>query len=182
MITRDKQGRYFSLRRLIHFILLTLLAIGLALAFYQWDMNRQPLFNPLIEDNTGKGTTFRFITPVEAKELTIKWIPNMLESAVDTYSKSPEQKIDLLRVMYCLIEKESDSGKNENCGDSGKACGILQFHAPTYEFYRKEMMTKGLVDTFGGRDSEWNSIETTVYAITQGHSKEWGPIKRGECK
>lgn len=51
--TRDSQGKFFSYRRLVKFILLAIAAIIIALAFYQWDINRQPMYNPLIEDRVG---------------------------------------------------------------------------------------------------------------------------------
>ena len=72
MKTRDKQGRYFSLRRLIHFILLSVFATVLIFIFlvaynwystYQIQIIRRPLFNPLIEGS------IVLVKPAIAKEL-----------------------------------------------------------------------------------------------------------------
>jgi hypothetical protein len=57
--TRDSQGRFFSYRQFIHFIILTIAAIILALTFARWDRINHPveLFNPLIEDSLGAEKT-----------------------------------------------------------------------------------------------------------------------------
>lgn len=57
--TRDSKGRYFSTKRLIHFIILTIAAIILAFTFARWDRLNHPveLFNPLIWDSLGAEKT-----------------------------------------------------------------------------------------------------------------------------
>ena len=84
--TRDSQGRYFSRGRLIHFILLTILATLTALAFLKWDSERQPMYNPLIEDALGAEKTISQIIADKERftvtEIIVKYFGDHSDEAV----------------------------------------------------------------------------------------------------
>ena len=182
--TRDSHGRFFSYRRLIRFVLLTITALVLAYTLYRLDAKYNPveMYNPLIEDSLGGGFTFRFLTPVEAKESVRQALPNMVEVAAERFTKNAQQKNRVMAQLWCLLREESNFGENETCGDSGKSCGILQFREATYNRMRRQMIKAGLVEELGDRFSEWYSIETTAWALVQGYGNEWGPVARSVCK
>lgn len=112
--------------------------------------------------------------------------PPDIDKLVDTYSKkygNSRYESNAIKVkLHFLLLKEQNYGGSTNCGDGGKACGPLQFHAPTYTAYRKLMIKKGLVTDMGSRLDMDNAIETTAWAISDGREQSWGPIARGEIK
>jgi hypothetical protein len=85
-------------------------------------------------------------------------------------------------MLHYLLLREQNYGGSNNCGDSGKACGPLQFHEPTYIGYRKIMIQRRLIDIVGSRFNMDNAIETAAWAINDGREGAWGPIARGEIK
>lgn len=99
----------------------------------------------------------------------------------DEYGKSTGQKSKLRSIMHCLLNKETVHWNNKGHGDSGRAGGPLQFHETTWLRMRKQMLNTELVHEIGSRYDLEASIETTVWALTQGRGREWGPILRGEC-
>lgn len=84
--------------------------------------------------------------------------------------------------LHCLAHFESGHYTNKNCGDSGKACGPFQFHEPTYQAFRKQMMKEGWVDHIGSRLDIEDAVETTAWAMVNGKELHWGPILRGKCQ
>ena len=96
------------------------------------------------------------------------------------FSKSEVEAMQIKVKLHFLAYKESKYGSDTNCGDSGKACGPLQFHEPTWQGYRKIMLKEGLIDEIGSRLDMEQVIETTAWAIATGRETAWGPIKRGE--
>jgi hypothetical protein len=109
-----------------------------------------------------------------------------VDKLVDTYSKKyGKTRYEQNRIkvaLHFLLLKEQNYGGSNNCGDSGKACGPLQFHEPTYIAYRNIMIKKGFVMEIGSRLDMENAIETTAWAISDGREIAWGPIARGEIK
>lgn len=109
-----------------------------------------------------------------------------IDDLVDTYSKKygkTRYQANAIKVkLHFLLLKEQNYGGSNNCGDSGKACGPLQFHEPTYKAYRKIMIKNGFVTELGSRLDMEDAIETTAWAISDGRETAWGPIARGEIK
>jgi len=97
------------------------------------------------------------------------------------YPKLSDQS-RMMPVFSCLLRNEASHGMNKSCGDAGKACGPVQFHAPTYTSYRARMMKLGLVDHMGDRLDAEDAIETMIYMFSIGQGRQWGPYSRGECK
>lgn len=85
-------------------------------------------------------------------------------------------------MLHFLLLREQNYGGSKNCGDSGLACGPLQFHEGTYERNRKDMIDKGFVNDIGSRHDMSDAIETTAYMISIGQENQWGPVARGEIK
>ena len=160
-------------------ILVILAIVYLICAWYEKEQAK-PIISPVPEVKAVSNA--RIITEEEAKDILRKSIPNMVERSAEKFTTNDKQKNYITYQLYCLLRKESNFGENEDCGDSGKSCGILQFREATYNRIRKEMIRKGLVTELGDRFSPFYSIETTAYALTQGYGNEWGPVKRGECK
>lgn len=109
-----------------------------------------------------------------------------VDQMVDTYSKlytsSRWEANRTKALLHFLLLREQNYGGSNNCGDSGKACGPLQFHEPTYQGYRKIMIKRGLVDYVGSRLDMHDAIQTAAWAIADGRENAWGPVLRGEIK
>lgn len=91
------------------------------------------------------------------------------------------QKSEMKMIMHCLLHRESGHqphDANGPHGDSGKAGGILQYHQPTWERMRGQMLKAGLIEEIGSRYNPEQAIHTTVWAIKNGRAKEWGPALR----
>jgi hypothetical protein len=112
--------------------------------------------------------------------------PPNVDELVDKYSKrygiTTYTKNRTKALLHFLLLREQNYGGSNNCGDSGKACGPLQFHAATYEGYRKIMIKRGLVTELGSRLDMEDAIETCAWAINDGREEAWGPVARGEIK
>lgn len=96
----------------------------------------------------------------------------------DKYFTNPTQRSEVRMIMHCLLHRESKHDTDKGHGDGGRAGGPLQYHQLTWNGYRKMMMDKGLVDEIGSRYDQEQAIETTVWAISTGRAKAWGPILR----
>ena len=143
---------------------------------------------------SAKDHSYKVISPipksyiVEAKENVYITLPpkETVDTWVDKYANkygtTPSQINRIKVLLHFLLLKEAGYGSNKNCGDSGLACGPLQFHEPTYKGFRKIMMQKGLVKEMGSRLDMENAIETTAWAISDGRENNWGPVLRGEIK
>jgi hypothetical protein len=107
-------------------------------------------------------------------------VSQMVEKMVKKYAPANKQSY-YLYLSHCLLYKESNHGSNLGRGDGGMASGIFQMWNETYLRFRKQMMTKGLVDHIGSRDNQEDAIETSVWAFVNGRDVEWGPVKRQEC-
>ena len=81
---------------------------------------------------------------------------------------------------HYLLLREQNYGGSNNCGDSGKACGPMQFHEPTYKANRTAMIKKGLTKEMKSRLDMESAIETAIYMFSIGQEKQWGPVARSE--
>lgn len=105
---------------------------------------------------------------------------------VDIYSEKygkTRYEINRLKALtHYLLLREQNYGGSTNCGDSGLACGPMQFHAGTYTKNRNDMIKKGLTKKIGSRENMENAIETAIYMFSIGQEKQWGPVLREEIK
>ena len=90
----------------------------------------------------------------------------------------PEHKSESLMIMHCLAHRESGHASSDKCGDSGLACGPMQFHEDTWIRMRKQMIKQGKATEIGSRLDLKESIKTTAWAINNGNAREWGAIYR----
>jgi hypothetical protein len=131
----------------------------------------QPKVISMIPDN--------FVYAVEPAPLTVD---EMVDKYSAKYGKTVWLKNRTKVMLHFLLLREQNYGGSNNCGDSGKACGPLQYHQPTYIGYRTIMMNKKLVDHMGTRLDMEDAIETTAWAINDKRETAWGPIARNEIK
>ena len=112
----------------------------------------------------------------------IKTVPGEnIDGWVDKYTKQyfDGWKVSEVKmIMHCLLHRESGHGASNSCGDGGLACGPLQFHYLTWTRMRGQMLKAGLIDEIGSRLNAEQAVHTTIWAIANGHAKEWGPIFR----
>jgi len=121
---------------------------------------------------------------VEAEERLSDYqkIDRWVDIYAEKYGKSRYQINRLKALTHYLLLREQNYGGSTNCGDSGKACGPMQFHAGTYAKNREDMLKKGLAFDFGSRLDMENAIETAIYMFSIGQEKQWGPVLREEIK
>lgn len=98
------------------------------------------------------------------------------------YTNNVYDRSVMIAKLHFLLSKEAKHGNVKTCGDNSKACGPLQFWAQTWVRMRTQMLNKGLITEIGDRTNMEQAIETTAWAISTGHEKEWGPILRKEIK
>lgn len=106
----------------------------------------------------------------------------LVDTYANKYGTTPYAKNRTKALIHYLLLREQNYGATTACGDSGLACGPLQFHEATYIAFRKSMIKKGFVSSVGSRLNMKDAIETTAWAIANGREKEWGPVMRGEIK
>ena len=163
-ITRCAEDKIF-LVIMASIILQVILFIGL----------RQTIITPC--QDTGCAVNVLVTTPVLTQD-------QQIDAWVDTYSgkyaSNRWHKIRTKALLHFLLLKEQAYGGSNHCGDSGLACGPLQFHEPTYEGYRAIMIRKGLAKDEGSRLDMENAIDTAAWAINNGREMAWGPVARGE--
>lgn len=99
----------------------------------------------------------------------------------DKYGDYYGERSRLRATLHCLLNRESTHGSRKDHGDNGMAGGPMQFWEETYTRMRVKMITQGLTEEVGTRYDLEKAIETTAWAVKQGHGNEWGPILRGEC-
>lgn len=113
-------------------------------------------------------------------------IPKTVDFLVDMYAtkygKTKWLQLRTKALVHFMLLREAAYGNTTTCGDSGLACGPLQFHEPTYISYRKQMISKGLAQDMGSRWDMENAIDTASYIINEGGENNWGPVARGEIK
>jgi hypothetical protein len=116
--TRDTQGRFFSYRRLIHFIILTIAATVLILALARWDRLNHPveLFNPLVSDSLGAEKTISQLVE-EREQQTIT------QMIVDRFGEYADQAV---RVAYC------ESRLNRKAISHTHDYGVFQINKATW--------------------------------------------------
>lgn len=105
------------------------------------------------------------------------WVHKYIEKYFVDHHRRSEMKM----IMHCLLHRESahqELDANGGHGDGGRAGGILQFHQPTWNGYRKIMIDRGHITETGSRYNAEQGIETTIWAISDGRAKAWGPIYR----
>lgn len=112
--------------------------------------------------------------------------PKTIDTLVDMYSmrygKTKWMQLRTKVILHYLLLREAAYGNTKTCGDSGLACGPLQFHDATYISFRQIMIERGLTTKLGSRWDMEDSIETAAWAINDGRENNWGPISRGEIK
>ena len=98
----------------------------------------------------------------------------------EKYGDTRYEKNRLKALTHYLLLREQNYGGSINCGDSGRACGPMQFWAGTYKANRLAMIKKGLTKELGSRENMENAIETAIYMFSIGQERQWGPVLRGE--
>jgi hypothetical protein len=124
----------------------------------------------------------KIVPKVQAAESEGEKIDAWVHKYAMKYGKTPWAQNRTKALLHFLLLREQNYGGSQNCGDSGKACGPLQFHEATYKEYRTIMMDDYLVTNLGSRLDMENAIETAAWAINNGREKAWGPVARGEIK
>jgi len=125
------------------------------------------------------------VQEVEAQEVIPTPAPVSTESIdelvgkyVDEFFTTRSQRSEVRMIMHCLLNRESKHSEDTGRGDGGKAIGILQFHQPTWNGYRKIMIDRGFAIEIGSPLNVDQAIRTTVWAIKDGRAYAWGPILR----
>jgi len=98
----------------------------------------------------------------------------------------PHHTSETTSLLHCLLNKESQHGKNTERGDGGLAIGPLQYHQATWNRMRKAMISDGLITEIGDPKDIKEAIRTTAWAIKEsekgkkarGSIYEWGPVLR----
>jgi hypothetical protein len=116
---------------------------------------------------------------VQPKPLTVD---EMVDKYATRYAKTTWQKNRTKALLHFLLLREQNYGGSNNCGDSGLACGPLQFHEATYQGYRKIMVARKLTNKIGSRLDMSDAIQTAAWAICDGRETAWGPVARQEIK
>ena len=119
---------------------------------------------------------------VEAEERLSDYqkIDRWVDIYCDKYEISQYRMNRCKALTHFLLLREQNYGGSTSCGDSGKACGPMQFHEETYIRNRKDMIKKGLTKEMKSRLDMESAIETAIYMFSIGQEKQWGPIARGE--
>lgn len=94
------------------------------------------------------------------------------------YGNSRERKSEVRMIMHCLLNRESHHSTTIAHGDNGMAGGPLQFWEETWTRMRTRMINDGYAEDLSDRYNMKDAIYTTVYAISKGWGREWGPILR----
>jgi hypothetical protein len=164
-----KQKYIYWMKLAYFFLALLILFITLAIIV---NRSKKPLITPIA-------------TKVHAykvkEEVFVENLDYWVGKYTDKYFETNTRRSEVRMLMHCLLHRESGHqahDENGPHGDSGKAGGILQFHQPTWEGYRKKMMNAGLVEEIGSRYNPEQAIETTVWAISTGRAYAWGPVAR----
>lgn len=113
----------------------------------------------------------------DKKELTVD---ELVDKYANKYGKTKFAVSRTKAMIHYLLLRESNYGATNKCGDSGLACGVLQYHLATYKAYRAIMIKRELTDHIGSRLNIEDAIETTAWAINDGREMAWGPLARGE--
>lgn len=117
MKTRDNKGRYFSTGRLIHFTLLSIFAIIAVLAFFKWDSERQPMYNPLIEGSVV------LVKPAIAKEVVRReGLPSQRQGQASWYGTGEGQCLGCGSRMIMANGQKLDDTKNTVACRVGDSC------------------------------------------------------------
>lgn len=167
-ISYKKRARYYRDLAAIGYLALVISLTG---AFVQNKLN-EPVISPIASKVFAYKVT---------EERMVESIDTWVGKYVDKYFEKNTQRSEVRMLMHCLLHRESGHqphDANGPHGDNGKAGGILQFHQPTWEGYRKLMIKDGLVGEIGSRYNPEQAIETTVWAISTGRAYAWGPVAR----
>jgi hypothetical protein len=161
-------------------LLIVTVAIG---AFINWLYAPVELHRPIAGEVIAvepKPSVEPTTQPPDDIQMTDYWV----QKYVDKYFKTHYGRSRMRATMQCLLNKESQHtfmDADDHHGDSGKAGGILQYHEPTWTGFRKIMIERGLVTEIGSRYNPEQAIETTVWALSDGRERNWGPINVGDC-
>lgn len=150
-------------------------------AYLNYRFQPVELYRPLVGEV--KAIELPVKTIVEAPD-DIQKTDYWLAKYVDKYFKTHYGRSRARATMGCLLNKESEHTfmtESDHHGDNGKAGGILQYWAGTWTGMRKIMLEKGLITEIGSRYNPEEAIETTVWALSDGRERNWGPINIGDC-
>lgn len=184
LYTKEKQRTKVYFQMTIYaFLLLGIVILGVSLYFAA----NEPLITPIPEREVIKNGFNQIMQKVEyqvkAYEVEVPigedvdvWVGKYVDKYFEGYKRS-----EMRMIMHCLLHRESGHQAHDATGphgDGGRAGGSLQYHQPTWERMRKQMIKEGLAEEIGSRYDMEAAIETTVWAIKAGRAKEWGPILR----
>ena len=105
-----------------------------------------------------------------------------IDRYADQFTTGEANRAYMKYQLHCLLWKESRGGTSDNHGDGGLAGGSYQFHQNTWDWMRQQMLNRGLVAEIGSRYDLRQAIQTTAWALANGRSRDWGPLRRGECR
>lgn len=154
-----------------------ILAVFVLGVFLWYAVNtKQELISPLGDNE------MIIIETIIVKKVYPETLDGWVDEASEKFAKGPARQSIMKAKLHFLLSKESKHGNSEACGDSGLACGPMQFHQGTWLGYRKLMIKEGVADEIGDRLDMKQAIFTTAWAIADGRELAWGPLARGEIK
>lgn len=122
-------------------------------------------------------------TPANTMQKADVWVGQY----VDQYFDQPSQRSEARMVMHCLLNRETKHAYVKSQGDGGRAWGVLQWHLPTWERARKEMIKQGEATDISHPEDLEDAIQSTIWAMAQSAKPrnqrvisilEWGPVLR----
>lgn len=185
----DKRTSYYRTSRVVlrdaYRIVLVMIFIACLFPVINSFFKPEDLLNPLVSAQEARPAPTMTPAPTKPPEpddiqKTDKWVGQY----VDKYFTSHYGRSRIRGVMHCLLIKESQHTfmtAHDHHGDNGMAGGILQYWPATWTGFRKIMMDRGLVTEIGSRYNPEQAIETTVWALSDGRERNWGPINVGAC-
>lgn len=118
----------------------------------------------------------------EIREIQAQNLDTWVDKYAEKYATPKLTKSKLKYQLHCLLYYESGHYATNKCGDSGLACGAMQYHQATWAGFRNIMLKRELITEIGDRFNLEQAIETTAWAIADGREYNWGPILRGKCQ
>lgn len=167
-IIKDERAVRIRYQKRSYFLMVILFFIASGVVLY---FLRDPIISPCPDSGCA---SMQFELP--------KTIDSMVDMYANKYGKTKWTKLRTKTILHYLLLREAAYGNTKTCGDSGKACGPLQFWEATYISYRNIMISRGLTTVIGSRWDMEQAIETAAWAINDGRERAWGPIARGEIK
>lgn len=126
-------------------------------------------------------------TPTPQPSNTMQKADIWVGQYVDHYFNQAGQRSEARMIMHCLLNRETKHDYIKGQGDGGRALGVLQWHLPTWERARKEMIRQGETDSISHPENLQDAIQSTVWAMSESAKPrsqrvisilEWGPVLR----